>query len=607
MHLFQILELIKEHSYDWFNVKERGAHLDSYRQAEFARPMQILLEDIYNHQGYNVIQYATYVGSDKFICHIYNMDGIYRFFDQKTQTYEFDVTNLTPETSDERRNGKRRLNNGCCCSCCELDCSYADDDDANDDDSDTDDDDDGTNQSQVEDEQSNKVQKQSQKSCLDIIIDNEDDSSGTRMLDASPIKYLIFDYWAIYRFVYVTGLVIHLINMVALSTVPVRHSRSLWQDSNETTDDSQTSNDYLLFLLWPLVLLLLYAVVILVKFRYIFRCDVHRHTFLECVAVPKVLSGPLNYMADACCEPKTAWLFVRLFADCLVAIMGLLYNILRFASRNFTAVMGLAYFCLVARWLTLYQEKDESQVYFLAGALVVGWLYCITFLRAFESVNVFIIMFKHIIVKDLLPISLVFLCFLLGFGTALNILFRMSPTMHELYPSLWHVLYATFTLTIGLEEIISEDTNEQYRAINSHSGYLRFTVLFYVVFSTIILLNILIAKMSDTYTEVRETEGTNWRVISVRQAIKLERGIPLLGRMSRDMRRRSLKTYFEQSVKQAGSHRCFKTVPIAEEKLKLSDVKSDLTFHVSKMENRLINMERQNKKLLDKIESALKK
>ena len=135
MHLFQILELIKEHSYDWFNVKERGAHLDSYRQAEFARPMQILLEDIHNNQGYNVIQYATYVGSDKFICHIYNMDGIYRFFDQKTQTYEFDVTNLTPETSDERRNGKRRHNNGCCCSCCELDCSYADDD-ANDDDAD---------------------------------------------------------------------------------------------------------------------------------------------------------------------------------------------------------------------------------------------------------------------------------------------------------------------------------------------------------------------------------------------------------------------------------------------------------------------------------------
>ena len=113
--------------------------------------------------------------------------------------------------------------------------------------------------------------------------------------------------------------------------------------------------------------------------------------------------------------------------------------------------------------------------------------------------------------------------------------------------------------------------------------------------------------MSDTYTEVRETEGTNWRVVSVRQAIKLERSFPLLGRMSRDMRRRSLKTFFEEAGKQTSSHRCFKTVPIAEEKLKLSDVKSDLTFHVSKMENRLINMERQNKKLLDKLENALKR
>jgi hypothetical protein len=52
----------------------------------------------------------------------------------------------------------------------------------------------------------------------------------------------------------------------------------------------------------------------------------------------------------------------------------------------------------------------------------------------------------------------------------------------------------------------------------------------YLCLSTIILLNMLIAMMNSTYSMVRSTRATTWRVESLRSALWVERKLPFLKR-----------------------------------------------------------------------------
>jgi len=54
--------------------------------------------------------------------------------------------------------------------------------------------------------------------------------------------------------------------------------------------------------------------------------------------------------------------------------------------------------------------------------------------------------------------------------------------------------------------------------------------ILYVAISTIILLSLLIAMMTDTFTDIKSKEATTWQVGSLRLALHIERVMPFLRR-----------------------------------------------------------------------------
>ncbi len=65
--------------------------------------------------------------------------------------------------------------------------------------------------------------------------------------------------------------------------------------------------------------------------------------------------------------------------------------------------------------------------------------------------------------------------------------------------------------------ILSDDLDSLFDSLGlAHvASYARFVYILYIALTTIILLNRLIAMMTDSYAEVKAIEGTIWRVGSI--------------------------------------------------------------------------------------------
>ena len=81
-------------------------------------------------------------------------------------------------------------------------------------------------------------------------------------------------------------------------------------------------------------------------------------------------------------------------------------------------------------------------------------------------------------------------------------------------------------MMIGMGDIFYDGFDD-----NPNSTFIKILYLFYIISTTVILLNLLIAMMTDSYAAVKAREGTTWRVDSVRLAVELEKSMPFLPRI----------------------------------------------------------------------------
>lgn len=251
---------------------------------------------------------------------------------------------------------------------------------------------------------------------------------------------------------------------------------------------------------------------------------------------------------------------------------------------SISMLAALSFGILTLVWFSLYITKAETQVYVLALVLIIGWLYSIYFTKGFQTVHAFSIMLKYIIVRDITRFLFIYSFVLLGFAFAMHALFQISEPMGESFPISLHSIFTTFNMMIGMDEIFDDDTDDNYSSVNSSSVYLRVTYLVYIILSTIILLNLLIAMMSDTYNDIKSREGTTWRVGSIGMAIRIERSLPLLARMLRALRNCQSSYPIEYS---ADDKRYYVTVSLDKIRTLTSSADSETKQVVNKLESRL--------------------
>ncbi|XP_061868484.1 transient receptor potential cation channel subfamily V member 2 isoform X2 [Colius striatus] len=174
----------------------------------------------------------------------------------------------------------------------------------------------------------------------------------------------------------------------------------------------------------------------------------------------------------------------------------------------------------------LYGASSENYVAVMVFSLLLGWINMLYYTRGFRRTGIYSVMIQKTILKDLLRFLLVYMIFLFGFAAALVTLMGDAPSAsqnkslahlegagsHAMYGGLLSVSLELFKITIGMGDL---DFYEHAR----FRYFVMLLLLLFVIITYILLLNMLIALMSETVTDISGYSKSVW---------KLQRAIAIL-------------------------------------------------------------------------------
>lgn len=233
-------------------------------------------------------------------------------------------------------------------------------------------------------------------------------------------------------------------------------------------------------------------------------------------------------------------------------LIFLLYSIMSVRSlikrRNFTNpvlqflpfLFYLAFSGLVIAWLVLITIQERYQDYVLAICLCFGWTYTITFTRGFKVINCFWRMILNMIVSDIRRFFIVYICVLLAFAFTLHALFQISYSIAETYPTMADTMFLLFNIMMGMGELFDDNFESGMSTAGRTAWFAKVVYVIYLILATIVLLNMLIAMMNDSYKQTLDVQKYHWRVDSVQIGVRIEQLLPWLPKMFSKIQHRKI-------------------------------------------------------------------
>ena len=465
-NLIEVFHTITNNAVLWLCMKEEHhlpeeqsePYMDMHRDA-----LLYLTSSVYNYQAMNTIVFAASIGATTMLQFILELKDVYKFVDNNAITY--DITNLAPETVPEKIK-KRKVS------------SYA-----------------KTAVGAMEVVEENDVV--GYESCLDIVTTLENEVLATQVLDLTPIKQLVANYWRAYQWIYGLLMVIHIMYMGFYTNYSIQY---LAPAGNGTSVVDKRPGMGL-FLIWPALLV---AFEIYYLLAGIFRYCRQRNKSKSQIQVSE----------------KTKW---------QISPLQIPFKVMTIIFNNLTHITLLLFCSFIVAWFVMYSlDVGNATAYVVAIALILGWLFTITFTKGFETVHAFSIMLKYIILRDISRFMVIYAFILLAFALALHASIQIVPDVASEYPTTWDSIFMTFNMMLGMDDLFGGDYSSGFEAAGVSPLFSKLLYLAYLIMATIILLNLLIAMMSDTYMEIKLREGTTWRIGSVRLALQIERKMPFL-------------------------------------------------------------------------------
>lgn len=377
---------------------------------------------------------------------------------------------------------------------------------------------------------------------LETIVELPDEVMAARILDLMPLTKLVESYWSVYRWMYFVIMLVHIIYMGTFSMTTIGRFPTCVPKKNsvrsETTTVAVTTTaafntvtpepltypvkEYFIFLLYPFIFLAVTiyfeTVQIVAKLR---RVRLRRAGTLGRVSV---------FVAN---------------------IMDVPYDALTFFLENLPTIGSFAFALSMLFWYLNYMDScslgtgldsSNNAAYLLSACLVIGWLQTITYSRGFESLHSFKNVMKNIVLSDILRFFMVYIFVNIGFSFGFHVLLYLvdgentNLLRHQATPL--HTVFYNLKLFTNPADIFDIHHFESFK---SPAGlmYVRAAFLTYSFVSGLILVNILIAMMNDSYTRVNETERITWRVGSLRQAMAVFRAFPFIMKLKERVSRGS--------------------------------------------------------------------
>uniref|UniRef100_A0A8C3Y5X0 Transient receptor potential cation channel subfamily V member 2 n=1 Tax=Catharus ustulatus TaxID=91951 RepID=A0A8C3Y5X0_CATUS len=164
----------------------------------------------------------------------------------------------------------------------------------------------------------------------------------------------------------------------------------------------------------------------------------------------------------------------------------------------------------------LYGASSENYVAVMVFSLLLGWVNTLYYTRGFQRTGIYSVMIQKTIMRDLLRFLSVYMIFLFGFAAGepsvswlwLTVCFPPSPgdpDGHAMYGGLLSVSLELFKITIGMGDL---DFQEHAR----FRYFVMLLLLLFVILTYILLLNMLIALMSETVTDISGYSKSVWKL-----------------------------------------------------------------------------------------------
>ncbi|XP_063147159.1 transient receptor potential cation channel subfamily V member 2-like [Candoia aspera] len=178
----------------------------------------------------------------------------------------------------------------------------------------------------------------------------------------------------------------------------------------------------------------------------------------------------------------------------------------------------------------MYFAKLEDYVLPMVFALLLGWVNMLYYTRGLQQTGIYIVMIQKAILRDLLHFLMVYVIFLFGFATALVILtgdashlahnvslpLRSDSEGQAAYAGLLKASLQLFKFTIGMGDL-------EYCEKTKYSYFVMVLLLLFVILTYILLLNMLIALMSETVTNVSGYSQSVWKLQRAIAIMEIER------------------------------------------------------------------------------------
>ena len=329
-------------------------------------------------------------------------------------------------------------------------------------------------------------------------------------LERFPMELLAKYQWYVYQIFIIVFLVLHMSIMVWYTgeTATSLHGANF---SLYNGDHINTGSADLLIMIYavllvtiPLVLFLYWEIYTIRQGEVAIYKD--RAKFSSYVEAEGALLNSITYMVAFLAEHITR-IVMTIFISASIFTLILSYQIDGITVEYYTWVKGVA--------------------------ILSGWIIVLLIARAYNPIYTFMSAMKYIIVKNMVPFLIFYLILTIAFGCAIQLQFQLlseetvsdseygSVAFRFFFNSVPYVVLELVIMTAGMDTDLKNIQNVGYLfEIDKYKSFVtEFLIFIYGLISIILLLNLLIATMNDTYSGVISEQGKGWRQYQVRSLL----------------------------------------------------------------------------------------
>ena len=170
---------------------------------------------------------------------------------------------------------------------------------------------------------------------------------------------------------------------------------------------------------------------------------------------------------------------------------------------------GFIFLCLVITWycanmtVGIFSDLNyQRYLQILAVTLIFGWMQTLKYFTFIRTSSEMFDRFSNIVRRDIFSMFIILFVFIvLGFGFALHVLHLTTLGDGGNIRTPVDSIYLAFFAMLGQGDLFSDTTDDAYRYHGGNVDLLRIVFCIFICFSTIVMLNILIAMMNSTYQD----------------------------------------------------------------------------------------------------------